>query len=462
MKKSILALSLAGALVFSSCEQTVEVDTATLQSIVNQAVTAALAQYPTIDQAAIANAAAQAAAAAVAAGFDDQDIQAAIAAVLAQQNAAPATWEHSGLITADETWYAATEHFLNDKVVVADGATLTIEAGAVIKGRESDNPEDASALVVARGGKIYANGTADAPIIFTSENDNLDGNLTSEDKGLWGGVIVLGKAKISVEGDGAELQIEGIPAEDTFGLYGGSDDQDNSGVIKYVSIRHGGANIGEGNEINGLTCGGVGSGTSISNVEVYANKDDGIEMFGGTVNITNAVVWNVGDDSLDTDQAYSGTISNVVIMKEANGLASGDHGLELDGAEGSYQASNPVYHTIKNVTYKGGSGEIADLRAGVRVKIQNLYAFNMGTSEDIELDNDGVAAEYDAGNIIFENLYFNLATGDTRTVADIVVNKGATSSTSPVESDMTIVTTQADGVGADTSVFTWTLAEIDF
>ena len=461
MKKSILALSLAGALVFSSCESEVTVDNATLTEIVNQAVTAALANYPTVDQAAIANAAAQAAAAAVAAGFDDQDIEAAIAAVLAEQNALPETLEHTGVITADETWFAATEHFISDKVIVADGVTLTIEAGAVIKGREETSVEDAAALVVARGGKINAQGTAEAPIIFTAESDDLNGNLTSEDKGLWGGVIILGKAKISEDGDVVESQIEGISADDSFGLYGGNDDQDNSGIFKYVSIRHGGTALGEGNEINGLTLGGVGSGTSISNVEIYANFDDAIEFFGGTVDVKNLLLWHFGDDGVDTDQAYSGTVDNVVIIKndDPNGARNGDHGMELDGAEGSYQASNPTYHTIKNITYKGGSGEIADLRDGVRVEIENLYAFGMGSSEDIEIDEAVGRANYDAGTIIFTNLEFN----DTREASAIVVDKSVDGvTTGIVEDDIVTVTEQTTGRGADTSVFTWTLGQLDF
>jgi hypothetical protein len=466
MKKSILALSLAGAFLFSSCESEVTVDQATLKSIVDQAVAAALAGVPTVDQNAIATAAAQAAAAAVAAGFEGQDIDAAVAAAVAAAEAAanvrPDTLEHEGLITSNEIWYAETEHFLNDKVVVTDGVTLKIMPGAVIKGRESATPEDAAALVVARGGRIIAEGTADAPIIFTSEKDNLNGNLTSEDKGLWGGVIVLGKAKVSIEGDFSELQIEGIPAEDTYGLYGGSDDSDNSGVIKYVSIRHGGANIGEGNEINGLTCGGVGSGTSIANVEVYANKDDGIEMFGGKVNITNALVWHVGDDYIDTDQAYSGTIDNIVIVKDTNPNSAdiGDHGFELDGAEGSYQASNPTYHTLKNITYKGGAAgkEIADLRDGVRVKIENLYAFGLAAGEDIEIDDTIGSANYAAGTIIFKDLEFN----DTRAASTFVVDKSGSADVAIIQDDFVTVTAQTTGRGADTSVFTWTLYKIDF
>ncbi len=104
-----------------------------------------------------------------------------------------------------------------------------------------------------------------------------------------------------------QLRLRVFPPSDLNGLYGGTDPLDNSGSITYISIRRGSANIGEGNEINGLTLGGVGSGTTIQNVEIIANQDDGIEWFGGTVNVTNALVWNTGDDAIDTDQSWGGT-----------------------------------------------------------------------------------------------------------------------------------------------------------
>ena len=195
------------------------------------------------------------------------------------------TINKSGLIESDENWTSNCIYVLNNKVVVPAGITLTIEPGTIIKGT-SGTGSLASALVVARGGTVLAAGTADQPIVMTSIADNITvgesngTNLDQNDRGLWGGLIVLGNAPCSFSGDVAALQIEGIPAEDTWGLYGGSDSDDNSGIFKYISIRHGGALIGEGNEINGLTLGGVGAGTEIDNIEVVANVDDGIEFFG--------------------------------------------------------------------------------------------------------------------------------------------------------------------------------------
>src|SRR5690606_31476683 len=260
--------------------------------------------------------------------------------VAAAKNAIPAAplgsvISKSGILTADETWTAENIYVMEGKVVVGDGATLTIEAGTIIKGAEGQETT-ASALVVDQGGKLMAEGTAEKPIIFTSVLDGIEqgqttGTLDITSTGLWGGVIVLGKAPISVNGDLETDQIEGIPADESYGQYGGTDPADNSGVIKYISIRHGGITIGQDNEINGLTLGGVGNGTVIENVEVIANQDDGIEWFGGTVNVTNALVWAQGDDGFDADQSWSGTLSNgIVIMSDESGSA-----LELDGPEGS-------------------------------------------------------------------------------------------------------------------------------
>jgi len=252
-------------------------------------------------------------------------------------------------ISANTTWSSDKVYVLGGRVTVLDGVTLTIEPGTVIKG-QAGTGANATALLIARGGRLMAEGTADAPIIFTSVADEImpsditDGNFESPNldpniNGLWGGIIVLGKAPISASndnGDVSEVQIEGIPTSDANGLYGGSVADDNSGILKYISIRHGGTNIGSGNEINGLTLGGVGSGTTVENIEVVANQDDGIEWFGGTVNTKNVVVWNCGDDGIDTDQAWAGTLDNFVVV-----TVSG-HSFELDGPEGSMNAGHKI------------------------------------------------------------------------------------------------------------------------
>jgi hypothetical protein len=191
--------------------------------------------------------------------------------------------------------------------------------------------------------------------------------LDENDREKWGGIIILGKAPISAENGDVEAQIEGIPAEDDFGTFGGNDPADNSGKIAYISIRHGGALIGEGNEINGLTLGGVGSGTSIHHVEVVANLDDGIECFGGTVNISNALVAFQGDDGIDLDFNYSGTIDNFIVIHGGDT----DEGLEIDGPEGTTHTSG--LFTLKNGTIKStdGKGSAGDLKSKAQGTIDN-------------------------------------------------------------------------------------------
>jgi hypothetical protein len=205
--------------------------------------------------------------------------------------------------TGTVTWTAEKDYLISGFVFVNDGQTLTIEAGTVIRGRTGQGSL-ASALIVARGGRIIAEGTQTNPIIFTAEGDDLEGSVPLESRGLWGGLIILGNATINTE-SGEDL-IEGIPISEPRGVYGGYDDDDNSGILRYVSIRHGGTNIGEGNEINGLTLGGVGRKTIIEFVEVISNADDGVEFFGGDVNCRNLAVAFCGDDAFDMDQGYHG------------------------------------------------------------------------------------------------------------------------------------------------------------
>lgn len=365
------------------------------------------------------------------------------------------TINKSGFIETDETWESECIYVLNNKVVVPDGVTLTIEPGTIIKGT-SGTGSLASALVVARGGKVLANGSASQPIVFTSTADNITvgesngTNLDQNDRGLWGGLIVLGYAPSSFAGDVDALQIEGIPAEDTWGLYGGNNPNDNSGVYKYVSIRHGGALIGEGNEINGLTLGGVGAGTEIDNIEVVGNVDDGIEFFGGTVDASNLLVWAQGDDAIDIDQAYSGTIDNVVVHL---GDIS-DHAFEIDGPEGSLNGS----FILQNASIFGNTitenGEYADYRSNAMGSTLGVFASGFPSGKDVELDNDGVATNYNSGALTFGAWDIVLPAG-VSDVTSVFVNKANSVSVSGFGSTATAVSAQGSN-GADTSAFNWT------
>ncbi|MBW6499863.1 MAG: hypothetical protein K0B05_00585 [Bacteroidales bacterium] len=355
-------------------------------------------------------------------------------------------------ISSNTTWETGKVYILEGRIAVIDGVTLTIEPGVVIKGREGTG-SNATALLVARGGKLIAEGTASSPIIFTSIADLiLPGEISSPNleptvPGLWGGVLVLGKAPISASSN--EMQIEGIPVSDLNGRYGGTDPLDDSGIIKYLSIRHGGANIGEGNEINGLTLGGVGSGTIIENVEVIANDDDGIEWFGGTVNVKNALVWNPQDDAIDTDQSWAGTLDNFIVI-----CGSGtDHALEIDGPEGTM----PAAHTVKNGSIKGSLvAEPGDFRDGARGAFENIYFFNFpdpSTSSgrgDLTLSGTATQSNFAAGILSFNNLQITPAPGVALT--SIFLNGTHVHATE--------VTPATRTVGADKSVFAgWTWAD---
>ena len=305
-------------------------------------------------------------------------------------------------ITENTTWTKDNIYQLAGRIVVEAGAELTIEAGTIIKG-EAGSQANATALIVARDGKLFAEGTSDEPIIFTSIADEIQPgeiaspNLDPTQNGLWGGVIVLGNAPISASA--AEVQIEGIPTSDPNGLYGGDNPEDNSGEIRYISIRHGGTNIGAGNEINGLTLGGVGSGTVIENVEIVGNQDDGIEWFGGTVNVTNAVVWNAGDDGMDTDQSWSGTMDNFIVVTPAG------HCFELDGPEGDVLLN--VQHIFSNGTVVAstfdsdgevdrGSQDLINTDDNSGVILRNIFITGIADGQIIN--------RVDAANVLFENV----------------------------------------------------------
>lgn len=373
----------------------------------------------------------------------------------------------AGTYTSDKTLTADKIWKLSGRVFIADGATLTIPAGTIIKA-EGGTGTDSSFICIARGGKIDAQGTAEKPIIMTSVADDIQigqkngSNLDASNVGLWGGLLVLGKAPGSFKNDVVEYQIEGIPAEETNGLYGGNDPADNSGVINYLSIRHGGTSIGEDNEINGLTLGGVGTGTTISNVEVIGNQDDGIEFFGGTVNASNLLVWGQGDDGLDIDQSYSGTINNAIVIANS----SSDHGLEIDGPEGSMEGS----FKLENITLIGdgsaANGEYADFRKGALGSVNNLYAYGFQSGKDFELDAEADSASFEAGTLTFSNIEIVIPDGSSLTGGDLFNDKSETPNAMfedaknlAGETFAKSVTQDNKSVGADLSVFAWTFAQ---
>ena len=200
-------------------------------------------------------------------------------------------------ITTNTSWSASNTYILQAQVFVKSGVTLTIEPGTVIKANNTDGADLAPAIIVEQGGFIIADGTKDKPITFTA--NQTDAVLKADPRGHWGGLIINGYAPLAGGGTSFVEGVTGVP-------YGGTNASDSSGVLRYVRIWHGGRSIGQDNEINGLTLAGVGNKTVVDYVEVAYNKDDGFEMFGGTVNLRHCTALWVGDDGFDTDEGYTG------------------------------------------------------------------------------------------------------------------------------------------------------------
>ncbi|MDX1480607.1 MAG: hypothetical protein R3315_02970 [Woeseiaceae bacterium] len=221
-----------------------------------------------------------------------------------------------------------------------DGPTLTIEAGATLAWQTSSD-----FLIINRGSRIIARGRADAPITLTSVSD-VNGTVGPEDVQQWGGVVINGfgvtnKCDYTGTRGQAGFALAGechVDAEGSAGLdeshYGGANDEDNSGELSFVVVKHTGATVGNGDELNGISFGGVGRGTVVNNLQVYSTFDDGIEMFGGSFDIDNLVALYVRDDSIDIDEGYQGTITNALVIQSET---DGNHCIESDGI-GSYSS----------------------------------------------------------------------------------------------------------------------------
>ncbi|HEX9964373.1 MAG TPA: hypothetical protein VGB04_05250 [Allosphingosinicella sp.] len=226
-----------------------------------------------------------------------------------------------------------------------DAVTLTVQAGVVVFASSGNDY-----LVVNRGSRINAVGSATQPIIFTARA-NVEGSATDSSQGLWGGIILLGRAPISdcntaVPGGSASCQqvIEGT----TGSLYGGNVPIDNSGTMRFVQIRYSGFQIAPGNELQGLTMGGVGSNTTIDHIQVHNSSDDGIEAFGGRVNMKHLAITGADDDALDTDLGYRGTVQFVIGVQRDG--QNGDSMIEAD-SNGNEDALPRQYTRVSNATF---------------------------------------------------------------------------------------------------------------
>lgn len=262
----------------------------------------------------------------------------------------------SGIICEDFTMDANTDWVLSGGVFVDEGVTLTIEAGTTIK--SETNGANTAFLSVLRGGKIMADGTANAPIIMTSGESN-------PAAGDWGGIIINGKAPINT---GLEATGEG-----NTGIYGGTDASDNSGVLRYVRVEYAGRILGTDNELNGFSFNGVGNGTTVEYIQAYEGADDGIEFFGGTVNVRYAISTHNEDDSFDWTQGWSGKGQFWVVQQGANG---GDRAIEADNNGDNNAAtpfSNPMLANLTLIGVNDGddSNQGMKLRQGTKGDIYN-------------------------------------------------------------------------------------------
>ncbi|KAB1228911.1 hypothetical protein [Chryseobacterium viscerum] len=252
----------------------------------------------------------------------------------------------SGKITSSLTLKANKIYKLRGLVYVTNGATLTIEPGTKIVGEADKN----GALIITRGSKIMAEGTAANPIIFTSEKP-------SPKRGDWAGVVILGNAPTNASFGGANGvgEIEGgINNSDGLGLYGGTNAADNSGVLKYVRIEYAGYAFLPDKEINGLTFGGVGNGTKVDYVEVAYANDDSFEWFGGTVNCSHLISYKGLDDDFDTDNGFAGNIQFGIAVRDSQVAdVSGSNAFESDNDANGSTLTPQTSATFSNMTIIG-------------------------------------------------------------------------------------------------------------
>jgi len=311
-----------------------------------------------------------------------------VGTVFTTVNAATVTITDADLTTGTYNWVKTNEYLLDGLVFLESGGVLNIEEGTVVKFKEvPTNSDPASALIITRGAQIFAIGTPTEPIIFTAEADDVNNpnDLGPTDTKLWAGLVMLGKAKTLKDG-AYEVNVEGIPTSEPRGLYGaaGGDpnnfvDNDNSGTLQYVSIRHTGFGLASGSELQGLTLGGVGSGTTIEYVESYASSDDGIEIFGGSVNIKYFVSAFIEDDTYDVDEGWSGK-GQFWFGIQVENTPNPDAGFEFDGSTPNNTGNSTVDVTntnVYNVTMIG-TGKTATVggtamvwRAGIKGKLAN-------------------------------------------------------------------------------------------
>lgn len=333
----------------------------------------------------------------------------------------------SGYLYGNHKWVASNTYILKGFTYVMNNAVLDIEAGTLIQGTSGTGTATSAAndfgcLFVCRGGKVNAIGTASKPIIFTADVDDVadSGDLPFPSRGLWGGVVIFGNARINNPGwttNNVNYEIyEGLPdlsatnsatgQIDYLHRFGGSDDNDNSGVYKYVSVRHGGKKLTTDKEINGWSLGAVGRGTTMEYLEAYCTADDGFEFFGGSVNTKYLVSAFNDDDGFDTDMGYNGNNQFWFGIQEPTAK---DNGSEQNGQPQPPDVKVPgalplANYTIRNATLIGaGVGTTGN--DALRFRVENKARWYNSIFTDfggvrVRIDDDGVSTP-DLKNNIF-------------------------------------------------------------
>jgi len=283
----------------------------------------------------------------------------------------------SGDITTNTTWTSDKVWEISGVVTVTSGATLTIQPGTFIKSSANVTGVQNGVLVIARGARIDATGTAAAPIVFTSRN-LLDGDASTVGKpGDFGGVIVLGNAHVNT----GTKSIEGLNPGNSNFTYGGSAEADNSGTIKYVRIEYAGFQLAENNEVNGLTLGGVGSGTTLDYIQVSYGLDDSFEFFGGSVNATHLLSLAADDDNFDFDNGYNGSIQYAIAVADGNsthsvsGTSSDSNGIESDNnaptEDATFSLLPKTHPTLTNISIIGTNTTAVASGLGYKYGVRN-------------------------------------------------------------------------------------------
>ena len=307
----------------------------------------------------------------------------------------------SGDISDTQTWTNNNAYYLETPVNVRNTGTLNIEPGTVIYGSTAGQ----GTMVVRRGGKIFAEGNVDQPIIFTSEN--LVGDRAPGD---WGGLVINGRAPTNQESP---------VGEGDSGEYGGNQPNHSSGVLRYVRVEFAGIRFSEQNELNGIALQGVGRGTVVDHVQVHFNQDDGIEFFGGTVDAKYILITDARDDSLDWTFGWQGRLQHFVALQRHE---QADKGIEADNFSNNPSAQPTSNPTIYNATFVG-NGPIAErdasadtgsgmlLRRGTFATIGQAIVTNF-FEEGLEVDGDESNAAFGTLLTISDSFFYNNERGD--------------------------------------------------